>query len=280
MAPDIMETVSNLLGTAPQQVDAARVSCMARPRTYWASLGPANLSDTTVDPALVLKQGWRPLWERMDIRPVHPLGHKWSTLTRPFPAGSPAELPANFPRHALRAYTERHLAYFPDAPETWLARIDRLLAESIRLPSRIVSKDLYVKDSEAVRLRSQTPIEIHTKGLDAVLRPLSADEVEKALGYPPGASDAPDSDDWQRLRHLGNGFSVQVVAALLEPFTQAVLSNKAPAIIGRGPSATTKEDAIASLSQGARGRGVPTSTERQATPHQPSTRPRQCRWTL
>ena len=106
--------------------------------------------------------------------------------------------------------------------------------------------------------------EIPAPQLGNVLRPLSADEFERILGYPGGASALPgpaghkDLSDptWGRLARLANGFSVFVVQQLLAPWTTSLaryisgVSPPGPSYDTIGPQALTFDDALGTLALG------------------------------
>ena len=254
--PQAESAITALLGAPAQKIDAALWSPISRPRTFWTSLGPCILaSRRDIDAASVLQEGWRPLWELEGAPANTPHGHRWCTLTRPFPPGKPSEFPAQYPRHSLGMYTEFGLAYKTDSSEEHLAQIRALVLKSMRLPASAKSQ-LRIPNSEAVRLRGAVPQAIHAAGLGSHLRPLSAAEAEAALGYPGGASKgsqtlaSADSSDWDRLAHLGNGFSVPVVSALLRPFSLGIAKGSLPPVVGHGPSAFTEAEALSVLALG------------------------------
>ena len=248
MEPSAALAVTQMLNTPSQHIDAALWSTIARPRVFWTSLGPCVLAPRQIpDPSSVLEAGWRPLWELSQAPANTKWGHRWCTLTRPFPAGAPPEFPVSYPRHSLNMYTEFGLAYSTSASTEQLRVIRQLIDSGMRLPFEL-RKSLRVRNSEAVRLRGAVAQAIHVEGLSSCLRPLLANEVERALGYPAGAS-GPDSgplldDQWSRLAHLGNGFSIQVVSALLKPFAAGATQGVSPPVIGAGPSALAPEEAI------------------------------------
>ena len=254
--PQAESAITALLGAPAQKIDAAIWSPISRPRTFWTSLGPCILAPRqNIDAASVLQEGWRPLWELEGAPANTPQGHRWCTLTRPFPPGKPSEFPAKYPRHSLGMYTEFGLAYRADASSEHLAQIKSLVLESMRLPASVKSQ-LRTPNSEAVRLRGAVPQAIHVKGLSSHLRPLSAAEAEAALGYPGGASrgtqtpSSTHSSDWDRLAHLGNGFSVPVVSALLRPFSLGIAKGSPPPVVGHGPSTFSEAEALSVLAVG------------------------------
>ena len=166
---------------------------------------------------------------------------------RPCPPGEPYEFPADYPRHSLGMYTEYGLAYLEAAPQVALGQIKELVTRCMRLPARM-RPALRTKGSEAVRLRGEVPRRIHAQGFSEFLRPLRAHELELGMGYPPDSTSSrtsgPLGPDWGRISHLGNGFSVQVVSALLRPFARAAATGASAPVIGDGPTALSREEAL------------------------------------
>ena len=267
MDPASRNSISCLLGAEPRHIDAAVCSPMARPRMYWTSLKCDSPPSTTVSPAEVLDAGWAPLWTRTGAPPNFGRSeHRWATVTRPFPAGQPSEFPADFPRLALRSYNEHGLAFYTQAAPEQLAHVDSVVGNLVRMPATSVASDLTKQGSIFLKRRGELSRLVHRSPLGQVLRPLGAREVERALGYPAGASGSDVDDDLGRLRHLGNGFSVFVVSHLLKDFVHSALSSSIPSVHGPGPTALTMDTAIGQLA-GARGRMFPPApAEPQAAP--------------
>ena len=78
---------------------------------------------------------------------------------------------------------------------------------------------------------------IHEEGGIAFLRPLTAEERLRALGYPAHAAAADDrpcepgsEEDFAQCSLAGNAFPLTVVSAMLRPFVETLAAGRIPAI--------------------------------------------------
>ena len=260
------DAITALLGSPAQLIDAAQWSPSSRPRTYWCSLGKPPAPPSSILKAdAILEVGWQPLWELLGARANTDFGHRWCTLTRPFKPGHPSEFPEPYPRHSLGIYTEFGLAFRSDITS------EQRILKSMRI-SRVSNVQLRTKSSSAIHLRGMVPRAIHSGGLGDCLRPLLPQEVERAHGYPPCSSgyssiDPGTPQGWDQLSRLGNGFSVFVVSALLQPFANFVASGSATRSLDAGPTTLTQTDALLIMSSGgSRHRKLPPPPVAHRTP--------------
>ena len=110
-----------------------------------------------------------------------------------------------------------------------MAKLERFAKDSVDIDTA----DLKQPGSESVRRRGDLAKWIRVDGGLEVLRPLNADERDRALGFATGASRPAQADDsgnleWQRMEASGNAFAVPVVAHVCRPFFEAVVQGSTP----------------------------------------------------
>ena len=216
-----------------------------RARCTGPSLPLPSLQKIRSDRSADTDGGWRP--------PDQLLGDPasvWSLPTRPHPPGAPPEAPVPTWSFGPRFYSEKYL----------VAKATLSQQELKVLGARVAAAR-----AGGLSARRALATEIHTSQLGNVLRPLSADEFERVLGYPSGASALPASAAsapppvaplWGRLARLANGFSVLVVQQLLAPWTASLSqylaggSPPGPAYDTLGPQALNIDDALNILAAG------------------------------
>ena len=170
---------------------------------------------------------------------------RFRALLRPFASGQPLEFKAEFWRSPLSTYDERGLVYLKSASAGDLQEIERWIQGSMCLDTSL----LKTPNSLAVLRRGELATWIHTQGGSRILRPLSADERDVAMGFPRGASgprDSGRSDEWARMAATGNAFSVPVVAVVSAQLARAC-QGFAPQLRSGVPSATSASEALVAL---------------------------------
>ena len=242
--PGSRQAISDTLHVEPHLLEASRQCACDRDRLYWTNVEVTDLPATEIDPKSILTAGWAPLWE---LVPGHGGKKRFSTFLKPFPPGRPSEFPADFWRLPLSTYSVRGLVYKTDATEADLAKVRGLIDSHVAIPT----DDLKQKGSHSVRLRGELATMIHQEGLDRCLRPLNADERERALGLPGDAArldhDCSQAWQWERMRASGNPFAPPVIAHVLGPFVRSVLKGDPPTLLSGFPTALDIDSAIASL---------------------------------
>ena len=239
------DAISRIMGSSPQVVDAAEVAACSRPRLFWNSMGHVDVASDPVDADAILEPGWRPVWEL-----VRGSKNSFRTFLRPFEAGAPTECPESFPRLPLSSYDARGLVYRPDSPKHQLDKV-RAFISATAFANR---KSLRRVGSPALRSRVAFARWIHCQGGDEVVRPLSGDERDRALGFPSGASFSqswiehqPVDIEFRRWEVTGNAFSPSVVAQLLQPLFQAVETRQPIPEKARPPRLRSREEVFAML---------------------------------
>ena len=114
---------------------------------------------------------------------------------------------------------------------------------------RISIKDLKTPGSLAALRRGELATWIHTQGGSRILRPLSADERDVAMGFPKGASGPRDSgrqDEWTRMAATGNAFSVPVMSVVAAQLARACQGFD-PQLRSGFPSVTSASEALVAL---------------------------------
>ena len=238
------KTISDYLGCNSILSCASSVSSTARSRRYWTSLPASSFIPPVTPRDAVPDPQWSSLLPPGDDRP-------WLIPTRPHRPGRPPELPTPFWSFGSSSYSARHLVLHTSATTA-----AQQLAARLRPLVNFSGNDLlsFVYD-------------IHTTALGESLRPLNADELERALGYPHGSSassklprpgDPPG--DFARIARLCNGFSVPAVAVLLHPWVVGLTASvrhgvpPGPPPLGAGPSLLTRAEALDRLLLGGRRR--------------------------
>ena len=177
-----------------------------------------------------------------------------------------------FCHNHLAMYTDFGLAYHSQSSAHDREKLSDLVHRCIRTPGDTA---FFTPGSDDFNLRGELVRRVHLGDLRGILRPLHPHEVELALGFPIGASSfAGDKDyvqPWQRLCHLSQGFSVPVLAGMLAPFANAAASGMSASVIGPGPTATTRDEALATLpsalgGSGTRAAGQPRSSALAVAP--------------
>ena len=89
---------------------------------------------------------------------------------------------------------------------------------------KVVGDDAYLH-------RRQLCEAIHTQGWDYFIRPLSANERDRMLGFPAGASAsqyilAEAESEWLRLNLTGNSYAVPIFAAIIKEWVEAIRNNR------------------------------------------------------
>ena len=243
MAASRKPPIDEVLGVTGLKACASRCLPCNRPREFWSNLIFELSSPKEVSATSVLDSGWRPLWELLGGTSKS----KFGTFLRPFPPGKPREFPAAYTRLPLSTYSETGLVYRPDAPPEVLAKIKDLTRRCARCDTR----DLKTVGGSAVKLRGELCDYVHSSGLRWV-RPLNGRERDLCLGFPPDASALPGEEpessiNWGRLEATGNSYAVSVVADLLRPLAEAILSSSVPPLRPGFPSTMTAADALAAL---------------------------------
>ena len=134
-----------------------------------------------------------------------------------------------------------------------LLKILRFLPSWSRTAFASRRKDLGVENSPCLLARGRLTSEIHTKGGDRFLRPLSGAERDRCLGFPSGASCLPDDGkegfSWESLETTGNAFAVPIIAHILELVAAFLLRADAPLpeLVSGFPGVCSKEEALLSL---------------------------------
>ena len=244
------DAISRAMGSQPTLLDASSVAACDRGRLFWTSWGTPGITSVDVDPASVLEEGWRPLWE---IDPRRQVRHKFRTFTRPFPPGMPSECPVDFPRLSLPIYDARGLVYRPDASPADLDTIRALTKAAVVVGPR-AKKALRTRGSPEVTARVALARWIHQQGGDRALRPLSGDERDRALGFPSGASSATEFADeldpgleYRRWQVTGNAFSPVVIDQVMAPVFAAIAADGPMPNTVAIPDYSCKEDVMAVL---------------------------------
>ena len=114
---------------------------------------------------------------------------------------------------------------------------------------RINTAALKTPDSLALFRRGELATWIHTQGGSKILRPLSADERDVAMGFPRGASGPRNSkraDERARAAATGNAFSVPVMAVVAAQLARAC-QGQTPLLRSGVPSATSASEALVAL---------------------------------
>ena len=260
MVTDDADAVSRTLGAPAQHFDSAAWSACTRPRTFWTSLGPrpSLVDQRTPSASSVLDPGWLPLWNLTLASPNTQYGHRWLAPRPPIPSQAPlGNGLGGFCHNHLVMYTDFGLAYHSQASPSDTAKMVDSVKRCVRIPADTA---LFTSGSPDFALRGELVRRVHLGDLRGVLRPLHPHEVELALGFPLGASsfsgDRNYVQPWQRLCHLSQGFSVPVLAGLLAPFAEAATSGMSASVVGPGPTATTRDEAIATLPSSLGGSGA------------------------
>ena len=252
------DPISELLGVQPLNICASTISPTRRDRLYWTSLPgtqQAPLEQVDLTPDDVLDPGWAPAWVRLLPDEVGTTADRWHLPTRPWAPGLPPECPTRCWSFGPRMYGPHHLAINDDTAASILDDLTAHFAPGSYTSAR---RAAFIED-------------IHTGSLGQWVRPLRPHELERALGYPEGASDfsgpasAVDFDndiprELGRCARLANGFSVPVVSGLLRSWVEALLNSTSPPCtpgpepLGRGPRAICRTDALITLLPGGLGR--------------------------
>jgi hypothetical protein len=243
------DALSRTFGVEPVLLRAGYRCMTDRLRQYWTNLKVRTLLPTVLDVSLFLEDGWRPLWEFPSG--IRQPDKRFCTFLRPFNAGQPPEFPADYRRLPLHCYSDRGLVYRPDASPDDL----KLLADLVKHCVRIDTRDLRTKNSPCLLARGRLTAEIHIKGGDRFLRPLSGAERNRCLGFPSGASSLPEDETsekgryWKELEMSGNAFAVPVISHILEPVAAFLLrvDHPIPEVLPGFPDVNSKEEAILSL---------------------------------
>ena len=273
MVADDADAVSRTLRAPAQNLDSAQWSACVRPRSFWTSLGPRPdlVGQSSISPASLLDPGWLPLWNLSAAPPNTRHGHRWLAPRPPDGPNSEDEL-GGFCRNHLAMYTDFGLAYHSQTSAPDLAKLSDLVHRCIRTSAETA---LFTPGSSDFNTRGELVRRVHLGDLRGLVRPLHPHEAELALGLPIGASsftgDKNYPQPWQRLCHLSQGLSVPVLAGLLAPFADAAASGRSASVIGPGPTATTRDEALATLpsslgGSGARTAGQPRSSASRVAP--------------
>jgi hypothetical protein len=246
------KAVSETMGVPPVLIQAG-LRCMAdRERNYWTNLQvPLPLPPLVLDVGLFLAEGWRPIWEFPSGIPMPE--KRFATFLRPLKPFTPKEYPAPFTRLSLHAYSDRGLLYRPDTSGKDLLLLKELVSQCVR----IKTKDLRDPNASCVKARIRLVEEIHLRGADRFLRPLTGPERDLCLGFPAGASslptDAKDGFVWEPLQATGNAFAVPIIAHILQPIARFLLREDCPIpeVLPGFPTVASKEEAVFSLSPAA-----------------------------
>ena len=260
------DAISQVLGVQPQKVDAATVTPGTRERLFWASSGHVDIQPAEVPPFTVLEPGWCPAWEILSDARSGQVTRKFRTLLTPFGPGSPPECPLEFSRLPLSTYDERGLVFLPRGSPAALDRARRFVESAMRINTR----DLKVKDSPVVLARTELVDWIHRRGGKEVLRPLSADERDRVLGFPPGWSRLQPSDeftaddvDFHRLHVTGNAFAPPVVRQILGPVVEAIAARRPPPDVAPRLHPRSTSEWLVALRPNGRGAGPGAGRPRQ-----------------
>ena len=254
MADVHVQAISELLGIQPLSLCASSFTCTRRDRLYWTSL--PDLQTITIEqhsltPDLVCDSGWSPAWQILLPHVLGTSADRWHVPTRPWPPGLPPECPTRCWSFGPRMYGPHLLALHDDIPDAILTRVRQELSG----PFSPTSRAAFIED-------------IHMGQLGRWVRPLHSHELERALGYPDGASDFTDSSfddlvprEFGRHARLANGFSVPVVSGLLLSWVTNLLASAytscapgPPPRDGHGPRTLDKLDALSVLQSGGLGR--------------------------
>ena len=261
------DAISRVLGVQPQKVDAATVTPGTRERLFWASSGHVDIQPVDVPLLSVLDPGWRPGWEILNDARSGQVTRKFRTLLTPFGPGSPPECPLEFSRLPLSTYDERGLVFLPRGSPAALDQARRFVESAMRISTR----DLKVRDSPVVLARTKLVEWIHCQGGKEVLRPLSADERERVLGFPSGWSALRPNDefpadavDFQRLYVTGNAFAPPVVRQILNPVVEAVAARRPPPDIAPRLHPRSTSEWLVALRPNEQGAGPGTRRPRRA----------------
>ena len=208
------DSVSSALKTDPILTKAEDFCPCARSRLIWTNSSTDFSSITKVQLADVIKDEWFPAFE---LSKFH---QRFGTFLRPFGPGMPSEYPASFPRLPLSAYDHQGLLVSRSLSQEAASDIqDRLLAISK------ASGDSRDSSSEAFRLRRDLCEWIHTSGGSSSLRPLSAAERLRCLGFRSLSAPESSSSFEEQVPHLrasGNTFAVPVFMGLLRPLVNFI----------------------------------------------------------
>jgi site-specific DNA-cytosine methylase len=252
-ATEIRDNISRLFGLQPQVTNANIWAACDRDRNFWSSYPSApapKFGSNEPELTEVLREGWRPLWELEGSSKRH----RFSTFLRPFPPGLPSENVTKFWKFPLHSYTEHGLVYRPDAPADVLNKIRDFVHGTIRM------KDPNLRElgSTGNRARAELCRWIHQDGNSKYLRPLDADERDRAMGFPAGASSFPSSYtsspsgiEFDRCCLTGNAWSPPAAAHILGPLAKHILE-KAPLKVTLGlPEFVSREATLELIQPGA-----------------------------
>ena len=236
--------MTSVMGVKPRLIDAGALGPVTPERNFWTNYHVSpKLSGPIITLAETLTPGWAPLWSLLKTPSVT---ERFRTLLRPFPPGKPHEFKdSTFWKLPLSTYNERGLVYLTSASTGQLREISDWIMGSMR----INTKDLKTPGSLAVHKRGALAQWIHVQNGSRILRPLSADERDVAMGFPRGASGPRDSnrqDEWARVAATGNAFSVPVMAVVAAQLARAC-EGFSPELISGVPTATSASEALVAL---------------------------------
>jgi hypothetical protein len=223
-----------LYQTAAVPIDNSSFGGIARPRLWWLSFDiPLPPTSVRRDPGDFLDPPWRPLWELLE---GYSFTRRFGTRLRPCDPGQPAECPLPWRRFPLSMYGINHLVYNPEASPSALRDLKHRAQEHIlKAPSDDTRPPRCVPD--AITRRVKMASWIHLEGGSSTCRCLSASEVERGMGFPPGSSLPPadiikgkskEDIEWHRHELLGNTFAIGPVAHILQSATYIVENTPSP----------------------------------------------------
>ena len=218
--------ISSALHMEPILTEARLVSPCRRARYIWSNLDLSDLSFWRISWQDCVDPEWVPASVFMAAE--SPVGENpiFGTFLRPFPPGRPSEYPASFHRLPLSSYDESGLVVLRGIKEEDSALLRASLQEV-----RSSSGDPRDSKSSSFRARRDLCEWIHLRGAINFVRPLSAAERFRSLGFPADGVPGHESSIQTQLPFLmasGNTFSVPIFVGLLRPLHHMLQSGSVP----------------------------------------------------
>ena len=233
------QKVSLTIGIEPILTKADQVCPCARSRLIWTNIKVGTQMSSPIRWQDCLSPGWQPAQVGFATSII------FGTFLRPFEPGRPSEYPASFHRLPLSSYDRHGLVQRMDIPTEILSKVNALL-ESVSNSSG----DSRDPASSSFATRRSLCEFIHLDGGDQYIRPLSAAERLRCLGFTSFSAPEftePLSISFHHLCATGNTFAVPVFRGLLAVLVSDIKTGGRLQIERLNISVTDRKSALKSL---------------------------------